>query len=434
MFKHYLSIGIIIFLLLSLGACNKASYQSYNNWEEKSLYSGPNVKVRLFSKEKFSKLKLKLVNPDTQIWDAKGKLVSWPAKQRTVYIAKKGLNIILTKKIAGKKFKKVATCKKVFFRSEGKHSINDFEIMLPRIKNYKKYAGCELAINIKHQQINIINKLPLELYLARVLAIEMEPTHFTLEAMKAQAVVARTWALKNMRRHKKHGYNFCDSSHCQVYPGEDFVSKRCEQAIKMTIGQVITYKGHLAEAFYHSTCGGNTVFIEDVWDTPSLNYLIRTEDVWKPGNLTYCAASPFANWQIELSLYEVEKILKQYKIIKANSKLKDIKLDFMNKSGQNKRLLLVLDKQKIKIAAMKFRNIINKKMVKNKILSNFFQIEVIAGKILIKGRGLGHGVGMCQWGARGMAQHGFQYREIIEHYFKGTSIGIQYGSLRKKKY
>lgn len=302
-----------------------------------------------------------------------------------------------------------------------------FKITIPELGIHRDYEGTCLDISQKYGNLALIEVLPLELYLARVLPAEMDPDHFTAEVLKAQAVVARTWALKNLKRHQRYGYNFCDSTHCQAYRGRRIVSRRAEKAVAQTLGEVITYQGRLAEAFYHSTCGGNTVFIRDVWGVPAVPYLSRVEDYWKTGNRPYCIHSPFARWTASIPLLRLQHQLRVEKILGAEEKLQDIKVEFVNLSGRVKRLLLVTDLRQRGMDVDDFRRIVNERYDRPRLISRFFEISHDRQTILISGKGLGHGVGLCQWGARGMAQHGFGYRQILLHYFKDTQISPAYG-------
>jgi stage II sporulation protein D len=308
------------------------------------------------------------------------------------------------------------------------HTVKIFKVAVPGLGFSREYEGTEMTVSVKYGVLALVNKLPLELYLARVLPAEMDPEHFTLEALRAQAVVARTWALMNLSRHARYGYNFCDGPHCQAYRGRKLLSRRAEQAVKMTLGEVILYQHHLAEAFYHSTCGGNTVYINEVWGGPRYPYLARVEDRWKAGNRPYCVRSPYAQWRVFTSLRRVEKGLRRIKLIAANEKLESMAVDFVNESGRVKRLLVTTDQRQFHLSIDDFRQAFDPDFSERKLLSNFFEIETSGNQFCIRGRGLGHGVGLCQWGARGMAQHGFSYQEILAHYFQGTQLGRHYGA------
>ena len=110
-----------------------------------------------------------------------------------------------------------------------------------------------------------------------------------------------------------------------------------------------------------------------------------------------------------------------------DEELQDVKVDWVNFSGRVLRVLLVTDKRRKVVSEESFRRLLNQEFGKSKILSKFYSITVDGQQFKLSGQGLGHGVGLCQWGARGMAQYGFGYPEILKHYFQGTSLAGNYG-------
>jgi stage II sporulation protein D len=300
--------------------------------------------------------------------------------------------------------------------------VKTFTVVLPEYGRRRSYGAQAMSLSVKYGQLALINHLPLEMYLARVLPEEMDPEHFTLEALKAQAVVARTWSLANLNRHGRYGYHFCDGPHCQAYRGRKRVSTRAEDAVKMTLGEVVLADGKPAEAFYHSTCGGNTAFVEDVWPGAQNPFLQRVEDRYRPGRRAYCAHSPYARWTLWTSLKHVERVLKRHEVLAEQASLKDVKVDAVNRSGRVTRIWLATDRGELTLGASAFRSWLNEEFGR-RLLSTFYTLRVEEGQFKLEGKGLGHGVGLCQWGARGMAQLGFSYQDILRHYFPGTTIG-----------
>lgn len=299
-----------------------------------------------------------------------------------------------------------------------------FKIFIPEFGFARAYEAQSIEISLKYETISVITRLPMELYLSRVLPSEMDSARFPLEALKAQAVVARTWALMNRSRHRRFGYNFCDTPHCQAYGGCRFAAANSEQAVRMTAGEVVTYQRKLAEAFYHSTCGGNTAWLEDVWAVPPVSYLRRVEDHEQPGDAPYCRASPFARWRVQCSLYRLERIFQKAGLLTPDENLESVGIDFLNRSGQVEWLEIVTSRRSVRVRSREFRRLVNEDFGgRKKMLSDFYELDRDDDLIMVEGRGLGHGVGLCQWGARGMAERGKKYREILAHYFPGTVIG-----------
>jgi stage II sporulation protein D len=251
----------------------------------------------------------------------------------------------------------------------------------------------------------------------------MDPYVFTMEALQAQAVVARTWALKNLRRHGRFGYSFCDEPHCQVFRGSEHASERAERAVKKTWGQVLWFGQQPAEAFYHSTCGGNTVYLHEAWPAPYTPYLIRVEDQWRTGFRAYCADSPHSRWRLEVPYAQLTRWLQRQRKIKLSQRLVRCEVDSTNLSGRVKTLLCTLDDaEHLRLDIRQFRVFFSPPNTRSSLPSNFFNLSSNGDTLAILGQGLGHGVGLCQWGAQGLAMHGFTYREILEHYFPGTEL------------
>ncbi len=406
--------------------CGSRGDSAVPAWAKRSLASGPTVRVRLLRKSYFSRVYLEWEQDGITLSDDQGHPIPLPDGTRRVYLKMRKQKIALAFRRGKAAFRKAKRYSEVWLKVPDRE-VGVISVKIPERRVYRDYEAQSLRLSIKYGRMALINYLPLEMYIARVIPEEMDAEHFTLEALKAQAVVARTWSLKNMGRHKRFGYDFCDSPHCQVYKGRKQVSRRAEKAAKMTLGEVLTYQGRLAEAFYHSTCGGNTVFVEEVWGGRRIAHLARVEDRFKLGNRAYCAPSPYARWQLLTSLRRVERALKKKSVLPKKAVLKSVKVDFINRSGRVKRIRLVTNQGERLVESGDFRKILNREFGKRRLLSHFYEIQVDGQQFRVLGRGLGHGVGLCQWGARGMAQHGFSYVEILQHYFKGTQLGMDDG-------
>jgi stage II sporulation protein D len=385
------------------------------------LLSGPTVFVRIQQPLTFTRVQFELGDGALALCDGEGNTLARPEGAAQVYISQQGESLALAFAPGAAAARTAPRYPRLRLRSTDDRLVF-FKLTIPELGLHRNYEGREMEISPKYGRLALVNALPLELYLARVLPSEMDPDDFTSEALKAQAVVARTWALRNLGRHQRFGYNFCDSTHCQVYRGRRQVSRRAETAVRQTLGESLTYERRPAEAFYHSTCGGNTVAIEDAWGVPPLPYLRRVEDRWAPGNRPYCQRSPFAEWQVWMSLHRLERAFARERVLAAGERLTNVSVDTVDPSGRVKKMLLVTDRGLKRVPVDTLRRLINQEFGRVKVLSKFFEVQVEGPFFILRGRGLGHGVGLCQWGARGMAQHGFGYREILGHYFAGTAL------------
>ncbi len=418
-------LAVLLAALLGLAACTSREASEAPKRAPDPLNGGIQVRVRILQRYAIQRAVVDLSEGTLQVHDEQGKPIPQLADARKLYLMRRGDRLAVGFDAWPEKSGQ-PTYAEVRLDTVRELPVI-FKIYLPDLGWRRQYEGSRLRFMARPDRLGIINRLPLELYIARVLPAEMDPDHFTEEALKAQAVVARSWALKNRTRHQRFGYDFCDSTHCQVYRGRELISRRAEHAVRATLGEVLTFQGHLAEAFYHSTCGGNTVFVHELWGGEPISYLSRVEDRWKPGARPYCNRSPYAHWKVRISRRRLQQALRAAKLLSKNEVLQDIKLDFVNLSGRVQKVLLVTDRTWRGLDVNTFRRLVNRETGRARILSTFFEVGLRDGLVVIEGKGLGHGVGLCQWGARGMAQYGFDYREILAHYFRGTAVEPGYG-------
>ncbi len=247
-----------------------------------------------------------------------------------------------------------------------------------------------------------VTSIPLELYVARVLAGEGDPRAADA-AQQALAVAIRTYTLKNRDRHARDGYDLCDSTHCQVLRPSTPVSRRAAMA---TVGQVLTYRGDLAEVFYSASCGGRSERAADVWPGADYPYLVsRRDDV--------CEDDP--EWTVEFSLSDLQQTLERAGF--EGGRLKDIRVEGRTSSGRAARLQLSGLRPDV-IAADQFRLTVGAVVLR----STAFTVDKRGGTVRFTGRGFGHGVGMCAIGASRRAARGETARAILAQYYPGLDI------------
>lgn len=267
--------------------------------------------------------------------------------------------------------------------------------------------------------------LDLETYLAGVVAAEMSPT-FEEEALKAQAIVARTFTLRRLANSatdvaiRGHEAVVCnDAGHCQAYYseetnrerwGDDYEENdnRCRQAIAATAGQVVTYGGELAATFYHSTCGGKTASAAEVWGR-AYPYLITVNCDWDQ-------AAPRYEDQATIALADLPYLLGDGInpcLALADGEAASVVPVAEGETASGRVVNVVYGD--LTFPATEFRQ-------KTGINSTAFRLTVDGDNLLIATRGYGHGVGLCQQGANGMAAAGYRYEEILAHYYPGTEI------------
>ena len=242
---------------------------------------------------------------------------------------------------------------------------------------------------------------------------------WTLEAIKAQAVTARTYALYNLNKHKADGYDICDTVHCQVYGGQGAEDWRTTKAVDDTRGLVLTYNNIIIRAVYHASSGGHTESAENVWNV-SAPYLRGISDVED--------ASPYQCWEKKLLVKTFENTLKQlgYNV----GLIKKLNLSLLSLggaqpadrslSGRVQKLSIIGTKDRVEIAGNKIRAMLG-------LPSTLFNIKTSGPYIIISGSGAGHGVGMSQWGAKTMAERASPedanfYQTILKHYYQGIEV------------
>lgn len=259
--------------------------------------------------------------------------------------------------------------------------------------NGTSYRG-SLRLIFRGNNVLIINILLLEEYLYGVVPAEV-PYYWPKESLKAQAVLARTFALKSIRNSPGKDYDLDDSQNSQVYRGRSGEYATTNEAVDLTKGEVVLYNGSLASVYFHSTCGGYTESPENVWRIKTPPYLTGIE-------CRYCSDSPWTNWERVIKKEEWKKLVGDGEInIEYDPSVRILKLNGID--------------------GTKIRSTFN--LPSTLIVG----VEVREKEVIIKGKGLGHGVGVCQWGMKKMAEEGFSYKDIILYYLPGVTIDAYRG-------
>ena len=280
------------------------------------------------------------------------------------------------------------------------------------------YRGL-LEITAEKGRLKILNTLPLDEYIASVVSAETGDLS-EVEAFKAQAVAARTYTLKRANTHIKEGYNLCDSTHCQLFTGFGAVRPRAQAAADSTRNEVLTFHGELAATFYHSICGGRTEAMTYVWPFEHKPYLVSVMD--GPEKKPYCSIAPGFNWKTRISLKALTGMARAQKWILPDESIKKIEVLDRGISKRAVTLEFSTEKRRVRVPATNFYHGVGRSAGWNAIRSTLFYLYSGKDFVIFEGKGNGHGVGMCQWGAEGMARLGFKYRDILAHYYPGTVI------------
>lgn len=275
--------------------------------------------------------------------------------------------------------------------------------------NIKFKYGSNLFIKVKRMDKNIIEEVPFEEYVVGVLSGEM-PVSFDMEALKAQAVAARSYAFKKMNDNYDNEYHVVDTTMNQVYLDNEELKKRwgnnyneyfnkVKNAVYDTLGEYLVYDGEIIEALFFSTSTGVTENSGEVFSN-QLPYLVSVSSSFEEG------VSPVYNDSVNMSLGDFYAKLSlpfenniNIEILETTStnRIKKIKINNKEFSGNDISILLGLR-------------------------SNYFDIIQNGNEVIIKTKGFGHGVGLSQYGAQAMALKGYKYDEILKYYYTGVSL------------
>jgi stage II sporulation protein D len=279
--------------------------------------------------------------------------------------------------------------------------------------------------------VTVVNLLDLETYLMGVVPHEIgagRPAE-ELEAVKAQAIAARTYAVRHMGRRANLGFDLYATVMDQVYGGADAEDATASRAVGETRGEIIVHGDGPIEAYYHSTCGGRTAAIEEVWPADPLPYLRSISDE-RPSGGAYCETSNRFRWTERwdrASLIEtLSRGLQERGVMSGPvTRVEHISVTGLTPSGRVERLVVATNQGQHRIRGDSIRWILRPEP--NRILNSAAVTLEASGhgevsELVVHGQGWGHGIGMCQVGALGRSRDGHSYRDILTAYYPGTQI------------
>jgi stage II sporulation protein D len=298
--------------------------------------------------------------------------------------------------------------------------------------NGKRYRG-ELIITATDSGLLVVNSLPMDDYLRGVVPLEIgNRTSAEMAAVQAQAVAARTYAYKHLNEARP--FDMYATVQDQVYGGVDAEKPLPDSAITTTSDVVVLYNGQPITTPYHSTCGGSTAGVSEVWyDQPDQPYLRPVSDKIPGTNNYYCDPSPRFSWTQTYDAAGLRAVMEKYlanytNAPKANlGRVTDVREQGRTASGRVAALTVQTESGSYTLRGNDIRFVLRDP--KGAILnSTLFSLSAATNggevsSLTLNGRGYGHGIGMCQWGAIGRARAGQNYRTILETYYPGTTIG-----------
>ncbi|MEN8373857.1 MAG: SpoIID/LytB domain-containing protein [Gemmatimonadota bacterium] len=290
----------------------------------------------------------------------------------------------------------------------------------------RPYDG-DLLVRVGADGLTVVNTLALETYLLGVVPHEIgaRPVE-EIEAVKAQAVAARTYAIAHRGRRRSLGFDYWANSNDQVYRGLEGQDPVAARAVRETRGEIVEYEGEAILAFYHSTCGGRTAAIDQVWRRGPLPYLRSVSDLREDGT-AWCESSNRFRWSQRWNWSELGEILEETVGWAPGTVLREMRIRGRTRSGRVAELQIAGDAGTTSVYGDSVRWALRPEAGRILNSSLIFDVETGAGEsgeryLEVHGGGWGHGIGMCQVGAMARARFGQGYERILGTYYPGTDI------------
>ncbi len=268
-------------------------------------------------------------------------------------------------------------------------------------------VGGNLKIMVRGGGLSLINDVDLEEYIKGVVPAEMSPGWHP-EALKAQAVVARTYALYQRMLNRSREYDLVATVQDQVYQGRRGVDHRVQEAVESTRGIAVAYQNEPIYAAFSSTAAGPTEDAMNVW-SKDLPYL-------KGVDCPFDVDAPRYHWRAVLKVQDLENTFRRQGVdVGAIASLTPFAY---SRAGRVTKLRILHSHGELILRGEDFRRLVGYSVIP----STQFDVESMGWEIALSGRGAGHAVGLCQWGAKEMAEHGYPYTTILAYYFPGTEL------------
>jgi stage II sporulation protein D len=283
----------------------------------------------------------------------------------------------------------------------------------------RPYRGV-VYLKLEGKNVLAINKVPLEEYLQGVVPAEMDPT-WPEEALKAQAVVSRTFVLFHMPRYEERGFNLADDDRSQEYGGYAVETEATTNAVIDTTGEVLTFNGKLAAVVFHAESPTQTAGNLDVWpNSGDVPYLAGVSDVM--GVVDYSEGGKYREWSSWASFDQLRNAFNEDGETYVGDYLSAISILDLSDNGRIRSLDILGEKNPV-VDAITLSQVLNRHLSPDFLPSNKFKITIDGEGYRFTGSGKGHGVGMSQWGAFQRASQTQTYVFILQQYYPGCAIG-----------
>ena len=355
-----------------------------------------NIRIGIFNKEKVKNFSFDVKRASYSIYGDSLFLFS-VSKENKLFISKKDSFLILKKEN-----ETIGEFEEIKLIQD---SLNSYLTIIPDNLNKKKRdLNGDFKIQLINKEWSLINMLDMPSYLTSVVLSEAGPNK-SKEYYKVQVILSRTYALKHLNKHEKESFDLCDRVHCQVSTKSfNYKHPKILNAVRQTKDLVVVDSTfNLIGAFFHANCGGQTAETNQVWNK-KIPYLNSFKD-------TFCIKTRQSTWTHKITKFKWNNYFKKYFFLPIEqSKVKEKIYTF--KQPYRKTFFI---NPKYGIPLRDVRSYF-------KLKSTFFDCYDDGDHVLLKGRGFGHGVGLCQEGAMEMARNNFTYDEIIRYYFPFTRI------------
>ena len=274
------------------------------------------------------------------------------------------------------------------------------------------------SIKVKLISENRIVTVSVEDYVVGVLSVEAA-VEDQVEALRAQAIISRTYALKNIGRHSDEGFDLCSNTHCQQFVTESRTSEKIQSAVADTAGEVLLdERGELADVYFHAACGGHTANFESLWGSPAPGYLRGVPD-------EYCASMPNRDWNDEIPASKLANALARDPLTDCGKRIDDIVVAKRDATGRAE-IISIEGERRRQVRGWAFKLIVGRALGWNLLKSSRFTVSRSGSTFIFRGTGFGHGLGLCQNGAHVIARRGGSSEQILEKYFPGTNVSREH--------
>ena len=297
------------------------------------------------------------------------------------------------------------------------HGSDAAEIARPIFEEFAGKQGSKsssMSVTVKKVSENVTQKISLEDYILQVVAteasVEDEP-----EALKALAIAARTYALKNTGRHGDQGFDFCSTTHCQRFESEE-PRAAVADAVRATAGLVVRDdRDELADSYYSASCGGMTANLKTIWNADAPDSLRGVQD-------RYCNSGSHYRWTDVIDSDKLAGALRSDPRTDVGKSVREISVTRHDRTGRAELLMLIGDRRRV-ISGWEFKLIVGRALGWQLLKSSRFTVSRSGSEFVFRGGGFGHGLGLCQEGSHVMAQRGHSFQQILAHYFPNTHVG-----------